>query len=144
MAPTAVAAWILVGASAAGAATGLVRHALIVAVGFRVLTAWRLWVAAGVLWRKDAGRTGTVRMAAAGSGRAHAVVVCSAIGAGLPAGFMPGLVQACVEAQRCSPVAWATLPVGLVGLAHAGWMGWMAGRWSRVIQAGDIDTVSSA
>lgn len=123
----ALSAWVLAAAGTAGALFGLSHHAMAVAIGFRALTAWRLTVAGGVLWRRDRDRASTVRLTALGSGAAHTALVLAALGATTLGGTLPGLHRMCVDAARCSPIPWAMLPLGLVGVAHASWL-WRRGE----------------
>lgn len=118
----AVSAWALAAASTAGALVGLSRHALVVAIAFRALTAWRLTVAGCVLWRRAGDRGSTVRFAALGSGAAHTVLAFAALGATALGAALPELHRTCAAAARCSPVPWAMLPLGVIGVAHAVWL----------------------
>jgi hypothetical protein len=114
--------WAVAGASAMGAVVGLSRHAAIVAIAFRALTAWRLSVAGGVLWRKDEARASTVRLAALGSAAAHAAMGLTALGVMVLGPSLPTLHRLCLSAARCSPVPAAMLPMAVLGLAHALWL----------------------
>lgn len=118
----ALTAWALAAAGAAGALVGLSRHAMLVAIAFRALTAWRLTVAGGVLWRRDATRASTVRLAALGSGAAHTVLALSALGATSLGLAVPWIHTMCLAAARCSPVPWAMLPLAMLGGMHAAWL----------------------
>jgi hypothetical protein len=126
----AVSTWALAAASAASALVGLSRHALLVAIAFRALTAWRLTVAGDVVWRQAGDRASTVRLAALGSGAAHAALVVAALGATTFGAALPGLHRTCVAAARCSPLPCAMLPLGIVGIAHAAWL------WRHAPRAG--------
>jgi hypothetical protein len=115
----ACACWALATASGAGALFGLAHHALLLAVGFRALTAWRLGVAGRLVWRGDATRPWTVRFAALGSAAAHVAVAAAAVGGTLS---MPAVRHLCASAARCSPAPWIMLPLAVLGLTHALWL----------------------
>jgi hypothetical protein len=102
-----------------GAAFGVVRDGAPVAIGFRLLTSWRLSVAARLIRRPRPDSPRVVALAALGSMLAHTVLLLASVAATWCGGSFAIWAEG---VRRCSVAESIALPLSLVGLAHAAWL----------------------